>query len=52
MLTGDGYLMALELGADFSGMEFSNACAISPAFSSVTKTLFYRTLVTCSGACR
>jgi succinate dehydrogenase/fumarate reductase flavoprotein subunit len=41
VLTGDGYLMAAELGAEFSGMEFSNAYAISPAFSSVTKTLFY-----------
>lgn len=41
VLTGDGYLMAAELGAVFSGMEFSNAYAISPAFSSVTKTLFY-----------
>jgi succinate dehydrogenase/fumarate reductase flavoprotein subunit len=41
VLTGDGYLMAAELGADFSGMEFSNAYAISPAFGSVTKTLFY-----------
>jgi succinate dehydrogenase/fumarate reductase flavoprotein subunit len=33
--------MAGEIGAVFSGMEFSNAYAISPAFSSVTKTLFY-----------
>jgi succinate dehydrogenase/fumarate reductase flavoprotein subunit len=41
VLTGDGYLMAAEVGAAFSGMEFSNAYAISPAFSSVTKTLFY-----------
>jgi len=41
VLTGDGYLMAAELGADLTGMEFSNAYAISPAFSSVTKTLFY-----------
>jgi succinate dehydrogenase/fumarate reductase flavoprotein subunit len=40
-LTGDGYLMAAEAGAEFSGMEFSNAYAISPAFGSVTKTLFY-----------
>jgi succinate dehydrogenase/fumarate reductase flavoprotein subunit len=42
VLTGDGYLMAAEAGADMSGMEFSNAYGISPAFSSVTKTLFYR----------
>ncbi len=41
VLTGDGYLMAAEAGADLSGMEFSNAYGISPAFSSVTKTLFY-----------
>lgn len=41
VLTGDGYLMAAEAGADMSGMEFSNAYGISPAFSSVTKTLFY-----------
>src|SRR4030095_9253363 len=30
VLTGDGYLMAAEAGADLSGMEFSNAYAISP----------------------
>ncbi|VIO70849.1 L-aspartate oxidase [Bradyrhizobium ivorense] len=41
VLTGDGYLMAAEVGADFSSMEFSNPYAISPAFGSVTKTLFY-----------
>ncbi len=41
VLTGDGYLMAAEAGADFSSMEFSNAYAIAPAFGSVTKTLFY-----------
>ncbi|BAZ02528.1 glucose-inhibited division protein A [Tolypothrix tenuis PCC 7101] len=41
VLTGDGLLMAAEAGADFSGMEFSNAYAISPAFSSVTKTRYY-----------
>ncbi|WP_341529273.1 FAD-binding protein [Nostoc sp. UHCC 0302] len=42
VLTGDGYLMAAEAGAEMSGMEFSNAYGISPAFSSVTKTLFYK----------
>jgi len=42
VLTGDGYLMAAEAGAELSGMEFSNAYGISPAFSSVTKTLFYK----------
>jgi len=41
VLTGDGYLLAAEAGANFSGMEFSNAYAIAPAFSSVTKTAFY-----------
>lgn len=42
VLTGDGYLMASEAGAAFSGMEFSNAYAITPKFSSITKTAFYR----------
>lgn len=42
VLTGDGALMAAEAGAELSGMEFSNAYAISPTFSSVTKTAFYR----------
>lgn len=42
VLTGDGALMAAEAGAEFSGMEFSNAYAISPTFASVTKTAFYR----------
>jgi succinate dehydrogenase/fumarate reductase flavoprotein subunit len=41
VLTGDGYLMAAELGAEFTGMEFSNAYAIAPAYGTVTKTLFY-----------
>jgi len=41
VLTGDGYLMAQEAGAEMSGMEFSNAYGISPAFSSVTKGLMY-----------
>lgn len=41
VLTGDGYLMAAEAGAELSGMEFSNAYAISPVFASITKTLFY-----------
>ena len=42
VLTGDGLLMAAEVGADLSGMEFSNAYAIAPAFGSVTKTLLYQ----------
>ncbi|GFN30146.1 oxidoreductase [Paenibacillus curdlanolyticus] len=41
VLTGDGYLLAAEAGASLSGMEFSNAYAISPVFSTVTKTAFY-----------
>ncbi|MGG4046741.1 FAD-dependent oxidoreductase [Paenibacillus favisporus] len=41
VLTGDGYLMAAEAGANLSGMEFSNAYAICPTFSSVTKTAYY-----------
>jgi succinate dehydrogenase/fumarate reductase flavoprotein subunit len=41
VLTGDGHLMAAEAGAELSGMEFSNAYAMSAAFSSVTKTRFY-----------
>jgi succinate dehydrogenase/fumarate reductase flavoprotein subunit len=42
VLTGDGYLMAAEAGAEFSGMEFSNSYAISPTFATVTKTAFYK----------
>jgi succinate dehydrogenase/fumarate reductase flavoprotein subunit len=41
VLTGDGYLMAAEAGAEFTSMEFSNPYAISTAFGSVTKTLFF-----------
>jgi succinate dehydrogenase/fumarate reductase flavoprotein subunit len=39
--TGDGHLMAAELGAEMSGMEFSNAYAIAPEFTSLTKTAYY-----------
>jgi succinate dehydrogenase/fumarate reductase flavoprotein subunit len=42
VLTGDGYLMAGEAGAEFSGMEFSTAYAIVPYFSSVTKTALFQ----------
>ncbi len=38
--TGDGYLMAAEAGADLSGMEFSTAYSLSPAWNS-TRTLPY-----------
>ncbi len=41
VLTGDGYLMAAEAGAEFSGMEFSNAYALSTTFGSVTKGRFF-----------
>jgi succinate dehydrogenase/fumarate reductase flavoprotein subunit/ABC-type nitrate/sulfonate/bicarbonate transport system substrate-binding protein len=39
--TGDGALYAAEAGAEMSGMEFSTAYAIAPAFTSVTKTAYY-----------
>ncbi|WP_457033856.1 FAD-binding protein [Kitasatospora sp. P5_F3] len=39
--TGDGALYAAELGAELSGMEFSNAYGIAPEHTSVTKTAFY-----------
>ncbi|ACB96646.1 FAD-dependent oxidoreductase [Beijerinckia indica] len=38
--TGDGHLMAGEVGAEFSGMEFNVAYSISPAWIS-TRTLPY-----------
>jgi succinate dehydrogenase/fumarate reductase flavoprotein subunit len=38
--TGDGYLMAAEAGAEFSGMEFCAAYTLSPAWCS-TRTLPY-----------
>lgn len=41
VLTGDGYLMAAELGAELSGMEFSSAYAMAFEHGSVTKTRFY-----------
>lgn len=41
VLTGDGLLMAAEVGAELSGMEFSNAYGLGAAISSVTKSLFY-----------
>ncbi|CAN5159019.1 FAD-binding protein [soil metagenome] len=39
--TGDGALMAVEAGAVLSGMEFSNAYAIAPKGTAVTKNAFY-----------
>jgi len=41
VVTGDGALFAAEAGAEMSGMEFSNAYGIAPAFTSVTKTAYY-----------
>ena len=38
--TGDGYLMGAEAGAELSGMEFSIAYSLSPAWAS-TRTLPY-----------
>ena len=38
VLTGDGYLMASELGAELSGMEFTRKYAPSPAFSTNTRS--------------
>lgn len=38
--TGDGHLMAAEVGAEFSGMEFASAYALAPAWSGHTKGLF------------
>jgi succinate dehydrogenase/fumarate reductase flavoprotein subunit len=37
--TGDGHLMAAEVGAALSGMEFSAAYALSPAYGNHTKGL-------------
>ncbi|WP_242624852.1 FAD-binding protein [Krasilnikovia cinnamomea] len=37
--TGDGHLMAAEVGAALSGMEFSAAYALAPAFGGQTKGL-------------
>ena len=41
VLTGDGYLLAAEAGAELSGMEFSTAYSLAPVFSPVTKSAFY-----------
>jgi succinate dehydrogenase/fumarate reductase flavoprotein subunit len=39
--TGDGALLAVEAGAELSGMEFSNSYAIAPKGTSLTKTAYY-----------
>lgn len=40
--TGDGHLMAAELGAELSGMEFSNTYGMAPGFGSQTKGRMYQ----------
>jgi succinate dehydrogenase/fumarate reductase flavoprotein subunit len=40
--TGDGALLAVEVGAHLSGMEFSNAFGLAPENTSVTKGAFYQ----------
>lgn len=40
--TGDGHLMAAELGAEMSGMEFSSVYGMAPAFGSQTKGRWYQ----------
>jgi len=39
--TGDGYLMAVEAGAELSGMEFSSHYTIAPAFSTMARGMSY-----------
>lgn len=39
--TGDGLLMAAEVGADLSGMEFTNGYTVAPAHSSMTRAMSY-----------
>ena len=40
--TGDGALMAAEVGAELSGMEFSSQYGTAPAFGAETKGLMYQ----------
>lgn len=40
--TGDGHLMAAELGAELSGMEFSSSYGMAPAFGAQTKGRMYQ----------
>lgn len=39
--TGDGYLMAVEAGAELSGMEFTSQYCIAPAFSTMARSMSY-----------
>ncbi|MFB4304564.1 FAD-dependent oxidoreductase [Actinomadura sp. GTD37] len=41
VVTGDGALFAAEVGAELSGMEFSNHYSIAAEFASVTKGRFF-----------
>ncbi|RXZ79518.1 FAD-binding protein [Paenibacillaceae bacterium] len=41
VLTGDGNLLAAEVGAEFSGMEFSNEYGMAAQFSSITKNYLF-----------
>jgi len=40
--TGDGHLMAAELGAELSGMEFSSVYGMAPGFGAQTKGRMYQ----------
>jgi succinate dehydrogenase/fumarate reductase flavoprotein subunit len=40
--TGDGHLMAAELGAELSGMEFSGVYGVAPGFGAQTKGRMYQ----------
>jgi succinate dehydrogenase/fumarate reductase flavoprotein subunit len=39
--TGDGHLMAVEAGADLSGMEFSSYYTVAPVNSNMTRSMAY-----------
>lgn len=39
--TGDGLLMAVEAGADLSGMEFTNYYTVAPAGTTMTRSMAY-----------
>ncbi|WIX90285.1 FAD-binding protein [Amycolatopsis sp. DG1A-15b] len=39
--TGDGHLMAVEAGAQLSGMEFSNYYTLAPAYSTMARSMTY-----------
>ena len=39
--TGDGYLMAVEAGAELSGMEFTSQYIVAPAYSTMARGMSY-----------